>query len=217
MCTSYVSSATWLISSKYASKTEIRWHYLITEWVYEVFSEHPAPTYLWCRKPNNVVLTQSHAMAKHHKSKPHRIHQLDVYRSKQHIVSCEEKRGFNTSKQYSREMQGSYRAMGVWKFTFIGFNMTHCLLAKTEHQQEIDSKNKDQAPSAFPHILYILPWHWHSHRGVVHKEPVRKLPQSEKKAELCMSSTGWSHWHTHKKVLGADFANTRISEVYLRI
>lgn len=28
--------------------------------------------------------------------------------------------------------------------------MTHCLLAKTEHQQEVDSKNKDHAPSAFP-------------------------------------------------------------------
>lgn len=49
-------------------------------------------------------------------------------------------------------MRGSYQTMGVWQFTFIGFNMTHCLLAKTEHQQEIDSKNKDQAPSAFPHI-----------------------------------------------------------------
>lgn len=28
--------------------------------------------------------------------------------------------------------------------------------AKTEHQQEIDSKNKDQAPGALPLILYIL-------------------------------------------------------------
>lgn len=33
--------------------------------------------------------------------------------------------------------------------------MTHSLLSETEHQQEIDSKNKEQAPSAFPLILYI--------------------------------------------------------------
>lgn len=75
--------------------------------------------------------------------------------------------------------------MGAWQFTFIGFNMTHCLLAKTEHQQEIDSKNKEQAPSAFPHILYILP------RRRAQKEPVRLFPRSrgdkKPKSELCMS------------------------------
>lgn len=68
-----MSSATWLVSSKYASTRGIRWHCLMTEWVYEVFSN--ILLQLICdaesqMKPNNLVLTQSHAMAKHHKSKP---------------------------------------------------------------------------------------------------------------------------------------------------
>ena len=88
---------------------------------------------------------------------------------------------FNTAEQYSRDVRGSYRTMGAWQFTFIGFNMTHCLLAKTEHQQEIDSKNKEQAPSAFPHILYILP------RRRARKGPVRIFPPSHTKSKLCMS------------------------------
>lgn len=135
------------------------------------------------KKPNNLVLTQSHAMANHHKS--------TTTESASRMFTDQSNILYLAGKQYSLEMRGSYHTMGVWQFTFIGFNMTHCLLAKTEHQQEIDSKNKDQAPSAFPHILYILPWYWHSRRGIVHKEPVRTLPQSvkRKKAQLCISWT----------------------------
>lgn len=93
---------------------------------------------------------------------------------------------FNTAEQYSRDVRGSYRTVGAWQFTFIGFNMTHCLLAKTEHQQEIDSKNKEQAPSAFPHILYILP----RRRALKDRsEDSLDLEENKKKtkSELCMS------------------------------
>lgn len=113
-------------------------------------------------KSNNLVLTQSHAMAKRHKSRPPQNPPAGClpFKATYCILQGKKKNGgFHTIEQYSLEMRGSYHTMGVWQFTFIGFNMTHCLLAKTEHQQEIDSKNKDQAPSAFPHILYILPWY----------------------------------------------------------
>lgn len=162
-----MSSPSWLASREYASTWEIR--SLMTEWVYEVFNERPAPTNLWCRKPDDLVLNQSPAMAERH-----RICQPDVHRSEQHMAG--KKRGFIVARQYSREMQGSHRTMGVWQFTFTGFNMTHSLLAKTELQQEIDSKNKDQAPSAFPLVLYIFLWYWYSHWGMVDNEAVRILP-----------------------------------------
>lgn len=161
-------------------------------------------------KPNNLVLTQSHTTAKHHKSKLAQNPPWCLPIKETHLVSCimhlvGRREIFNTAEQYSWEMRGSYHTMGVWQFIFIGFNMTHCLLTKTEHQQEIDSKNKDQAPSAFPHILYILPWYWHSRRGVVHKEPIRTLPQSGKESESFVWATwraaGWACWRTHRRFL----------------
>lgn len=131
-----------------------------------------------------------------------RIRHPHVYWSKQHIVSLRVMRVFNTTKQYCWDLQGSYRTMRLWQLAFIGLNMTHCLLAKTEHQQETDSKNKDQAPSAFPHILYISPWYWHSRRGVVHKEPVGALSQSVRQSAVWATGgqAGWSHWCTLKRV-----------------
>lgn len=111
--------------------------------------------------------------------------------------------------------------MGVWQFTFIGFNMTHCLLAKTEHQQEIDSKNKDRAPSAFPfptiHLALVLT---QPPRRRAHKEPVRKkLPQSEKKNSRALYEQQDDLIDIlTEKVLGANLAmRTSISGVDVRI
>lgn len=99
-------------------------------------------------KPNNSVLTQSHTMAKHHESKPPQNPPAGCLPIE--ATACgEKKRGFNATKHYIREMRGPYRSMGVWQFTFIGFNMTHCLLAKTDRRLTLKIKT-----SHHQHFLY---------------------------------------------------------------
>lgn len=66
-----------------------------------------------------------------------------------------EKRCFNATEQYSWKVQGSYKTAGAWQFTFTGFSMSHCFLANTEQQQEIDSKNKKGTISISCHPIHL--------------------------------------------------------------
>lgn len=124
-----------------------------------MFSEHPAPTNLWCRKPNEAKLFSLYPESSHGETtwiKAAAGSASSVFTDQSNILYLVEmKRGFNTAEKCSLEMPGFYQ--------ITGFGSSHSLALKwltaSTHQQEIDSKNKDQAAtiSASSHTIHLTP------------------------------------------------------------
>lgn len=170
-------------------------------------------------KPHNLVLIQSHAMAKHHKSKPPQNPASRMFTDQSNILHLVRiRRGFDTTKQYSREMRGSggsHSLVLTWLTASslrLSTNRRLTLKIKTRHHQHF--------LTYYFALVLTQPCVRRRAQRTSQKNSLNLV--KKKRAELCTSSSEQQQDDLIdkliKKVLGANLAIERgFSGGYVRI